>query len=38
MKLGEREGEWAQVACEGENEWKIMEIQENTGLIDKEVY
>ena len=35
MKIGEKEGERSQVACEEENEEKIMENEENRGLIDK---
>ena len=38
MKLGEKEGERSQVACEEENEGKIMKNEENRGLINKNGY
>ena len=34
-KSGEKEGERSQVECEEENEWKIMENEENRGHINK---
>lgn len=37
MELGEREGERSQVDCEEENKGKIMENEENRGIINKKV-